>query len=54
MDHVFEGSSCLFCGADDHDIDLPDKCPVEREPMTYTTESLVAETEWPLQNRLNG
>lgn len=39
MEHVFEAASCTFCHADDHDIGLPEKCPVEREPISYTTET---------------
>jgi hypothetical protein len=26
--HVFNGGTCVYCYADDHDVDLPDGCPV--------------------------
>lgn len=39
MDHVYAGSSCIFCGCDDHDVSADYPCPVERAPVSYSLDS---------------
>lgn len=41
--HIFEGERCIFCRTNVYDIgiypDAPEICPVQREPIRYTTET---------------
>lgn len=41
--HVFEGERCIYCNVNTYDNDLyserPEVCPVEHEPLVYTTET---------------
>lgn len=41
--YFFEGERCMYCNVNMYDAmiydDDPEDCPVEREPVKYTTET---------------
>lgn len=45
--HIFSGECCIFCHTNIYDIgiyrDAPERCPVKREPMSYTTETAMVD-----------
>lgn len=47
--HIFDGERCLFCNTNTYDIglypDAPEICPVQREPLRYSTQTPTSDQE---------